>query len=331
MDTDILVLRRKEISKLLSLEECIAAMRNAFVMHAEGKALAPALLHVDAERGEFHIKGGGLRMDRAYFALKANGGFFGNLRRWGIPNIIGLIVLYDAENGRPLAIMDSTAITLLRTGATTAAAAAQLARLDSTTATICGCGNQGRIQLESIMQTLPGLERVFAWDHKPANAERFAAEMAEKTGLSVQVAAELSAAALASDVIITATPARSFFLRESMIRAGTFIAAVGADSPAKQELEPRLVANAKLVVDILAQCAEVGELHHALDAGLMTRDDAHAELGDILAGKASGLEDAEEIIVFDATGSAIQDTAAAAAVYERALAGGIGSSISIYT
>lgn len=330
MNSDILVLCRSDIIKLLSLEECIAAMREAFVMYAAGKALPPSLLHIDADEGEFHIKGGGLRMGRSYFALKANGGFFGNRKAWGLPNIIGLITLFNAENGRPLAIMDSIAITLLRTGATTAAAAAHLARSDSKTVTICGCGSQGRIQLEAIIQALPGLERACAWDHKLSNAEGFASEMEAITGLSLNVASDLSAATAASDVIITATPAKSFFLRDSFVRPGTFVAAVGADSPGKQELEPRLIANAKLVVDILEQCAEVGELHHALDAGLMTKDAVHAELGEVLAGNKVGRENEEEIIIFDATGSAIQDTAAAAAVYQRAKAQGIGSSISVY-
>lgn len=146
----------------------------------------------------------------------------------------------------------------------------------------------------------------------------------------MHVESELSAAAAGSDVIITTTPAKSFFLRESFLRAGTIVAAVGADSPGKQELEPCLIANAKLVVDILEQCARVGELHHALDAGLMTREAVYAELSEVLAGKKVGRANAEEIIVFDATGSAIQDTAAAAAVYERARAQGLGTIISIY-
>lgn len=130
-------------------------------------------------------------------------------------------------------------------------------------------------------------------------------------------------------MIITATPAKSFFLRDSFVRSGTFVAAVGADSPGKQELEPSLIAKDKLVVDILEQCAEVGELHHALDAGLMTKDAVHAELGEVFAGNRSGRANEEEAIIFDATGSAIQDTAAVA-VYERAMAQGLGSSFRVY-
>jgi ornithine cyclodeaminase/alanine dehydrogenase len=119
-------------------------------MRAEGAALAPTLMHVDADGGEFHIKVGGLRLDRTYFAPKANGGFFGNREAYGLPNVIGLIILFDGACGRPLAVMDSIDITILRTVATTAVAARRLARPDSATVTICGCGNQGRVQLKAL-------------------------------------------------------------------------------------------------------------------------------------------------------------------------------------
>ncbi len=106
--------------------------------------------------------------------------------------------------------------------------------------------------------------------------------------------------------------------------AGAFVAAVGADSPEKQELDPLLVASAKLVVDIRAQCAEIGELHHALARGLMAEENVHAELGEIVAGKRPGRESNAEIIVFDSTGTALQDVAAAAVVFEKAVAAGAG-------
>ena len=122
----------------------------------------------------------------------------------------------------------------------------------------------------------------------------------------------------------TCTPAKGWFLGREQVRPGTFIAAVGADSPDKQELEPALVASARVVPDILEQCAHVGELHHALAAGLMTLDEVRGELGDIVAGKLPGRTGEAEVIIFDTTGSAIQDTAAAVAVYRKALALGTG-------
>jgi ornithine cyclodeaminase/alanine dehydrogenase len=321
METELLCLSRSEILGLLSLPDCVQAMEEAFRAHAEGRALAPALMHTEADGGEFHVKGGGLRLDRTWFALKANGGFFGNQARHGLPNILGLILLFDGSNGRPLAVLDSADITALRTGATTALAARYLARADAATATICGCGRQGTIQLKGLLEARPSLRKVYAWDRVPEAAAAFAAGA---WGVDVVPVRHLAGAVADSDVVVTCTPAKGAFLAKELVRPGTFIAAVGADSPDKQELEPALVASAKLVVDVLEQCASVGELHHALAAGLMTAGDVHGELGEIVAGRKPGRTGDQEIIVFDTTGSALQDTAAALAVYRKALARGVG-------
>ena len=127
----VLLLTRTEVASLLTLDDHIEAVEGAFRAHALGEVLPPGLMHVDAHAGEFHIKAGGVLKPRAYFALKANGGFFQNTARFGLPNIQGLILLYDAEKGSPLAVMDSTEITRKRTGAAVAAAAKHLAREDS--------------------------------------------------------------------------------------------------------------------------------------------------------------------------------------------------------
>ena len=330
MNTDLLVLRRSDIVPLLSLPDCIQAMEMAFRMYAHGQALAPGLMHTEADGGDFHIKGGGLRLERTYFALKASGCFFGNRASSGLPNIMGLVLLFDGQNGRPLAVMDSIDITVLRTGATTALAARYLARQDASTVTICGCGNQGRVQLSALNHVLPSLRRVFAWDGNQLAAQEFAQEMSARMRLDARATTDLSRAVSQSDVIITCTPSKAYYLREADVRAGTFIGAVGADSPDKQELEPSLLAKSTVVVDILEQCARVGELHHALSANLMTTADVHGQLGDVVIGQVAGRSHPDEITIFDTTGSAIQDTAAAALVYREALARGVGETINLY-
>src|ERR1051326_1064849 len=133
-----LLLSRSDVRSLLRFEECIDVVENAFRQYAEGKALKPALMHVDSVDGEFHVKAGGLELSRRYFALKSNGGFFQNMARFGMPNIQGIILLCDGTKGYPLAIMDSTEITIKRTGAAAAIAAKYLARKDSSIVTICG-------------------------------------------------------------------------------------------------------------------------------------------------------------------------------------------------
>jgi ornithine cyclodeaminase/alanine dehydrogenase-like protein (mu-crystallin family) len=268
-----------------------------------------------APGGGFHVKAAFLSLQRSYFAAKVNGNFSGNV---GMPAIQGVVYLADGSNGEPLAVMDSIEITILRTGAATAVAARHLARVDARVATVCGCGHQGFVQVRALARVLP-LERIFAWDIDPARARRFAADVSAGLGIAVEAVGDPRAAVSHSDACVTCTPSREPFLRAGDLRPGTFVAAVGADSPDKQELEPAILASAKVVVDVLDQCAAIGELHHALEAGLMTRGQVHAELGEVVAGRKPGRTSAEEIIVFDSTGTALQDAAAAAVVYEKAI------------
>jgi ornithine cyclodeaminase/alanine dehydrogenase len=137
----------------------------------------------------------------------------------------------------------------------------------------------------------------------------------------------LAKATQQSDVVVTCTPSKRFYVHKSDIKPGTFLAAVGADSHDKQELEPSLLVDAKVVVDLLHQCSQVGELHHALAAGLLTAEDVHAELGAVVAGRVPGRTSFGEITIFDATGTALQDTAAAVLAYQRAIEAGLGVSV----
>lgn len=319
----MLLLSRSEIASLLSFPEYVLAVEQAFLLHAQGCALEPALAHVDAEGGEFHIKAGGLRGSTPYFALKVNGGFFQNRARFGMPNIQGLIVLSRADNGLPLAAMDSIEITIQRTGAATAVAARHLARPDSQVCTVCGCGNQGRVQLRALCHALP-LERAFAWSRQAERARTFAAEMARELGIEVTPTDDLPAALAQSDACVTCTPAKAPFLRRADVPPGMFIAAVGADSPDKQELDADLVASSVVVADLREQVVRVGETHHAIARGLMRADQVAAELGEVLLGRAKGRTSPDQVVIFDSTGTALQDVAAAAAVYERASAAGSG-------
>jgi ornithine cyclodeaminase/alanine dehydrogenase-like protein (mu-crystallin family) len=162
-------------------------------------------------------------------------------------------------------------------------------------------------------------------DADPARARTFATESGRRYSFAVEAAEDLSAAVRASDVVVTCTPARGALFRAEDVRPGTFLAAVGADSHGKQELDPRILARAKVVVDSLDQCAEIGELQHAFAAGLLSRGEVHAELADLLEGQKPGRTSADEVTVFDSTGTALEDVAAAAAVYEKALTAGRGT------
>ncbi|MGH9315968.1 MAG: ornithine cyclodeaminase family protein [Thermoanaerobaculia bacterium] len=323
-----LLLTRSEVAALLDLDACIAAVEQAFRLHGQRKTKPPGILGFPYPDGGFHIKAAGLDLDRPYFAVKTNGNFFRNAERFGMPAIQGVIALCDGENGYPLALLDSIEITIARTGAATAVAAKHLARPDSAVVTICGCGNQGRVQLRAITRACP-IRRAFAFDAAQEQAERFAEELSGELGIRVEAVTDLPKAVRASDICVTCTPSRRAFLRREDVTPGTFVAAVGADSPEKQELEPELLASGKVVADILEQCATIGELHHALEQGLMSRDRVHAELGEVIAGRRPGRQSDAEIIVFDSTGMALEDVAAAVLVYERAVSAGAGRTVNL--
>jgi len=322
-----LLLTRKDVSELLTLNDCVLAVEQAFRLQGEGRAPAPGVLGVHAQGGGFHIKAGTLPLGRNYFAAKANANFPGNPAR-GLPTIQGVVLLFDADNGQVLAAMDSIEITILRTGAATAVAAKYLARKDSRVAMICGCGNQGRVQLRAINHAFP-LEKAFVWDIQKDAAERFVRAMAAELGIAVTPVSDLAAALRQSDLCVTCTPAKKFFIHEKDVPQGMFIAAVGADNEDKQELDPALFGpKNKVVADVVAQCAAIGDLHHALAAGTATVSGIHAELGEIVCGRKQGRTSAEEITIFDSTGMALQDVASAALVYEKAIAVGRGAEIS---
>jgi ornithine cyclodeaminase/alanine dehydrogenase len=292
-------------------------------LYGEGKTLPPGILGVHARNGGFHIKAGLLDLDRPYFAAKVNANFPQNVRRFGLPLIQGVIVLCDGENGQPLSLMDSMEITNQRTGAATAVAAKYLARSDSKSLTICGCGNQGRVSVQALSRIFP-LERVFVYDVDATRAQVFASELSSQLQVRLDAVQELGDAVKHSDICVTCTPSNEFFLKQEYVRPGTFIAAVGADNAEKQELDPSLVSQSKIVVDILEQCATIGELHHAVNSGSITKHDVHAELGEVVAGIRPGRTSSDEIIVFDSTGMALQDVISAAAVYKQAVIKGTG-------
>jgi ornithine cyclodeaminase/alanine dehydrogenase-like protein (mu-crystallin family) len=319
-----LLLRRSDVEELLSLHDCIEAVDRIFRLQGEGKVPSPRILGVNAPRGGLHVKAGLLPGDRDYFVAKLNANFPGNNAHFGLPTIQGVIVVFAANNGVPLAILDSIDITNKRTATASAVAAKYLARKESSIATICGCGQQGRAQLRAVLLVLP-LTKIYAFDVNERAAMNFRNELSPELKIDIQPVRDLASAIQKSDVCITCTTANEFFVRKEDVRSGTFIAAVGADNEHKQEIDSALIASAKVVADSLEQSCAIGEVHHAIAHGLMRKEDVYAELCEIVAGQIIGRVDNDEIIVFDSTGVAIEDAVAAVAVYERALANDIGT------
>lgn len=321
-----LVLGQADIARIMTLSDYIDAVERAFERYEAGRMSVPNVVHIPVPEGAFHVKSAGFIGDPSYVAIKVNGNFPNNPRLTGLPTIQGAIVLCDGKNGSLLAVIDSIEVTAMRTGAATAVAAKYLAQDGAEVATVIGCGVQGRVQLLSLLEVLP-LKKVFVFDCDRNLTDAFVERMTKETNLAIRSVDDFADATLASQIIVTCTSSRTPFLARKHVAPGTFIAAVGADNDDKQELEPDLLAHSNVVVDLVDQCAEIGELHHALEAGTMTRADVVAELGAIVAGTERPSFSPEDVIIFDSTGTAIQDVAAAGIIYERAKAGDIGLSM----
>jgi alanine dehydrogenase len=314
-----LLLNRSDVQELLGLTECIDAIEKAFRWHGQGKISLPGILGIRTQSGGLHVKTACLTGEKTYIAAKLNTNFPQNHVRFGLPTIQGVIVLYDAKNGRALAVLDSTEITIKRTAAATAVAAKYLARTNSSVATICGCGEQGHAQLRALSLTRP-LRKVFAFDVDPNASLRLAAQLSREFQIDTEPVRSLPGALQSSDVVVTCTPATEFFVQRENIAAGTFIAAVGADDSHKQEIDPALLSSAKVVADNLEQVCAIGDTHHAIAAGLMRKEDVYADLSEIVMDRKPGRTSDDEITIFDSTGVAFEDAAAATLVYEKACA-----------
>jgi alanine dehydrogenase len=320
---ETLLLQRSDVAELLSLEDCIDAVEKIFRLQGEGKVPVPGILGVKAKNGGLHVKAGLLPGEKSYVVAKLNTNFPDNGTRFGLPTIQGVIVLYDAENGCPLAVLDSIDVTIKRTAAASAVAAKYLARKNSSVGTVCGCGQQGRAQLRALRAVLP-LKKIYVFDLDKSAPRKLAAELQRELDVKIEPTRDLSAAIKKSDICVTCTTSRKFFVHKKDVAPGTFIAAVGADDEHKQEIEPALMASAKVVADSLDQCCAIGDTHHAIAQGLMDRENVYAQLSEIVIGQKIGRANDDEVIVFDSTGVAIEDAVTAAAVYEQARAAGIG-------
>lgn len=309
------MLSRADIVGLLSPTDYITAVTEAFRAEGHGATEAPPPLHVSAAEGGFHTKGALLRLPdgRAFVGVKINANFPGNPARHDLPTIQGVIVLSDATSGTPLAIMDSIEVTVRRTAAATALAARHLARSRARTVTLVGCGAQAAAQIEALIAVRP-VEQVFLVDIDHAKAMSLAETIRERLPLRVAAMSDRSRATRASDIIVTCTTSTTPFLGPSDVAAGAFIAAVGADAPHKSEIAPALMARAKIVADSVAQCREMGDLHHASDNGTCV----YGSLAEIVCGIKPGRETEDEITLFDSTGVAIEDVASSVCVWERA-------------
>src|SRR5215831_5547995 len=200
-----LLLNRNDVVANLSIDECIPAVETAFRLYADGKTITPKVLGLHVAEGGFHIKAGILNLSRDYFVAKVNANFPGNPRKFNLPTIQGAIIVMDSNNGNLLAVIDSIEITIIRTGAATGVAAKYLSLPDATTATICGCGNQGRISMKAVL-AIRSIKKVYAYDIDESQTQRFKNEFSDRLEVISTATNNLPNALNESEIIITCTP-----------------------------------------------------------------------------------------------------------------------------
>ena len=320
------ILTEAELRRAVSLDlEVVDAIAEAFSALATGEVVMPPILHMalPGANGEVDVK-------TAYvpglpsFAIKVSPGFFDNPKQ-GLPSLSGMMMLLSATTGRLEALhLDNGYLTDLRTAAAGAVAARHLARADARVAGVLGAGSQAQVQIEALKLLRP-IERVLLWGRDPAKAEAAADRMAERLGLDVLPVASAERLVLEADVVVTTTPARTPLVVADWLHPGLHITAIGSDAADKNELHPDVLRRADLLVcDSRAQCARLGELHHAL-AG--SAELAVTELGEVTSSRRPGRRSDDQITVCDLTGTGVQDTAIALLAYRKAIAAGLGTRI----
>ncbi|NIM45144.1 MAG: ornithine cyclodeaminase family protein [Nitrososphaeria archaeon] len=299
------------------MSDAIEAVKEAYMAFTEGRVEMPPVAHLGLEKygGEVDIKSGYVE-DFGLIGTKIASNFWDN-PKIGLPSGIAVIVLMDIKTSLPLALMDGTYVTRVRTGAAGAVAANVLARKNSKIVGVVGAGTQGRMQVLGLDEIF-SIKKVKVYDIDESNREKYSSDMRERLGIDVQAVENPRKAVTEADIIVTASPSRKAIIMDDWIQSGVHINAIGADAPGKQELDAKIMKRAKIVVDSLTQCRVIGEIQHALSQGLIMESDIHAEIGEILIGKKKGRETDDEITIFDSTGLAAQDIAAAHVVYQLA-------------
>ena len=235
-------------------------------------------------------------------------------RKHNLPSVMGVIILTDPGTGFPLAVLDGTYLTSVRTGAAGAVAVRLLGKRQTRTAGFVGCGSQARTQLACLAEVRK-LRTIRVWERSPASrsAREFCA-WAEKTyNLKTVISPEIDEVTMGVDILVTTTPSRKPLVNR--VSPGTHINAIGADAEGKQEVSPKILKQAKLVVDDWPQASHSGEINVPLVKKQIRKKDIYAEFGEIAAGKKKGRSSKEEITLFDSTGLAIQDVSCAYTVY----------------
>ena len=322
MENRILWLNRKEVESLLDMKGTMEVVEEAFRQHGLKKVQMPPKLYL-----YFKNHNGDLRTMPGYLEEQDITGVkivnvHPDNRKIGLPTVMALVVLNSTETGAPLAIMDGTYLTDMRTGAAGGVAVKYLSRKNARTVGFVGTGNQARSQLLAINEIMD------IYEIKAMSASE-KETLAFKDDMELRIECEITTKKTIRevcdcDILVTTTPSRGPIVENDWILEGTHINAIGADAPGKEELDPLILKRAKVIVDDIQQASHSGEVNVPISKGLLSVNDIFGELGEVITGKKKARTNDSDITVFDSTGLAIQDVATADMVYRKALKANIG-------
>jgi len=320
-------LSASDVVQALPMSEAIEAMKHAFRLLAAGQVVMPPRTHIEAAEppGDALVMPSYVPADEA-MGIKVVTVYRGN-RASGLPVIQALMLVLDAATGSPVAVMDGTSLTAIRTGAASGAATDLLANPDASTVAIFGSGPQARTQLEAVC-TVRSIRRARVLDPDAARAAAFALEMAERLGVPIEPVPSSANALAEADIVCTATTSTVPVFADAELAPGAHINAIGSYKPAVREIPGETVRRARVVVDHRpAALAEAGDLLIPMVEGLIGREHIWAELGEILAGTRPGRQSPGQVTLFKSVGLAVQDLCAARRVLANARLRGLGSSL----
>lgn len=316
---DVPLITEAQLKAVITLERgALEAIADGFKRLSQGEVTQPPIMRIDIpeHHGEVDIKSAYIKGLNS-FAVKLSSGFFENYKR-GLPSASGMMVLLNAETGVPIALLlDNGYLTDLRTALAGAVAADLLAKKSISTVGVIGSGAQARYQVRAL-GLVRDFEQVLVWSRNAERAEGYSREMWAELGLPVHTKMSAREVVEASDIVVTTTPAKRPIIHKDWLHPGLHLTAMGSDTEAKQELSADVLAAADILAcDSRLQCARLGEIHHALDAGTLASTESVAELGEIIVGRRLGREDDAQITVCDLTGTGMQDTVIARLAVER--------------
>lgn len=324
----VLILTRNDVMKVLQMKDCIDVLEDAFTEMAEGTAVLPLRIGIKPPGGLALYMPAYLEKMNA-LACKVVTVYKENPSKYGMPTTIGKVLLQDSRTGDVICIMDGGYLTAVRTGAVSGLATRYLARKDEgQVAAIFGAGVQAKMQLWGVFEAR-NLAKAFVYDKFPEAAEAFAKEMSGKLGIDV-VAVDDPAKMLDADIICTATSSPNPIFDGSKVKEGTHINGIGSHTPNARELDTAIVSRSMFIADSREGClSEAGDIMIPIQNGELSEDHIYGELGEIITGKKEGRTDGSQITLFKSNGLAIQDTATAKLVYDKAKDMGIGQEIDI--